>query len=198
MGIADLTRVTRLSTSLSHNVELAQLHLSLGEIGTALGSLKECLRSDPEHKECKKEYRKIKKIEKSFKEVEDLTGKGKWRQVMPKLEGENGLLAVAEQIDAPALNKQVWGWACRASGQTKKHSAAGHWCGKVLELDGDDFEALYWRGESKMANEDWQGAMADFQKAHQINQHDQRVSSPFSPAPLFLVHSSFQLTKHST
>lgn len=118
MGIADLTRASRMgSGNLKTHIQLAKLHLSLGEIATAIGSLRECLRSDPEEKECKKEFRAMKKLDKAFKEVEELVEKNKWRQVMPKLEGDGGLLAVAEGIGAPALQLKVYAWACRASGQ---------------------------------------------------------------------------------
>ncbi|KAJ3039653.1 hypothetical protein HDV00_011997 [Rhizophlyctis rosea] len=183
MGIADLTRASRMgSGNLKTHVRLAKLHLSLGELATAIGSLRECLRSDPEEKECKKEYRAIKKLEKAFKEVDELVEKNKWRQVMPKLEGDTGLLAVAENVGAPALKLKVYAYACQASGQTKKHAQALHWCDKTLELDSENYEALIYRGEARLSKEEYEPAMNDFQKAHNMNQQDSRPIEGYQKA----------------
>jgi tetratricopeptide (TPR) repeat protein len=49
------------------------------------------------------------------------------------------------------------------------------YCSNVLEIDENHIDALCYRGEAKILEEDFEGAVRDFEKAYNVNQQDKRV-----------------------
>ncbi|KAJ3275817.1 hypothetical protein HK104_003831, partial [Borealophlyctis nickersoniae] len=183
MAIGDLTRVTRMQPDrMGPRLQLAQIHMALGEPETALTHVKECLRSDPEHKECKKEFRGIKKLVKAIQKVEVAVQKKKWREAVNLLTAEDGVMAEVEKLGAKELKKKMYEFACQAHAELKKSDKAMHWCSKTLDIDENNLNALIYRAEAKMAAEDYEAAMRDFQKAHELDKQNQRIISGFQKA----------------
>jgi hypothetical protein len=53
----------------------------MGELESAIQSIKECLHNDPDERDCKKLFKKIKNLQKGFSKLDGLGEKRKWRDV---------------------------------------------------------------------------------------------------------------------
>ncbi|TPX63606.1 hypothetical protein SpCBS45565_g06506 [Spizellomyces sp. 'palustris'] len=185
MAIADLTRVTKLDPDNTETyVRLSSLHLSLGEIEAALTNVKDCLRRDPDHKSCKRTFREIKKLDKALKSAQDAIANGAWKSVVSKLtsgDAKSSVVGQVEQLGASA-KKRVYDMMCKSYAEMKDGKNALTWCSKVLDVNGDDVDALIYRAEAKILMEDYEDAMRDYQKASQTSPHDPRIQSGFTKA----------------
>jgi DnaJ family protein C protein 3 len=186
MAIGDLVRITKLKPdSLTALQQLANIHLSLGEPEEALTHIKECLRVDPEQKECKATFRRLKKLEKALKQAKEAIEGHKWAkcmEILGKPGGSKGLIDEIAAMDSPRLLAQVYGMACSAQFGIKKDTDALVYCNKLLELDENNVEGLANRGDIHMEQEDYEAAMRDFQKAHQVDNQNRRVVEGFNKA----------------
>ncbi|TPX57895.1 hypothetical protein PhCBS80983_g03487 [Powellomyces hirtus] len=171
MAIADLTRITQIEPdNTGILMQLAQLHLEIGELTGALTNVKECLRLDQDHKECKKVFRQVKKLEKSIKAAEDALNSRKYRAAIKKLnEQQPTVIAQVEAYGAQAttLRKRIYDILCKAHAEAKDAANTVQWCGKVIEIDGENVDALVYRAEARMDMEMYEDAMRDFQAASQ-------------------------------
>ncbi|KAJ3083276.1 DnaJ sub C member 3 [Quaeritorhiza haematococci] len=163
-------------------LKLSNLHVKLGEPTQALSSVRECLKYDPEHKQCKKTFKEIKKLDKSLKKMEEMSERRKWKDVLGVLQGNKGLIAEVEKLGAKPLLKTLYEKMCQSFAELKEHDKSVTWCSKTLELDSQNLEALLYRAQSKMAQEEYEEAMRDYQKAHEINQNDSRASEGYQRA----------------
>ena len=103
--------------SIPSYLQLSRLKLSLGELSSALQSLKDCLRLDPDQKECKKEYRVLKKLDKELGVLEKDVGLGKWLTARDWIIGQNGLLkrldGALKGDEGGPLKGRVYSHACK-------------------------------------------------------------------------------------
>ncbi|KAJ3153518.1 DnaJ sub C member 3 [Geranomyces variabilis] len=186
MAIADLSRVAQIeSNSIPTLMQLAQLHLDIGELSGALTNAKDCLRLDQDQKECKKTFRTVKQLEKAIKAAEDVLAKQLWKVAINKLEAAKPpLVAQVEAFgpEAKELRKRVYSIICKAHGEMKDNKNTLLWCGKILEIDGENVDALVYRGEAKMDMELYEDAMRDFAAASQHGGQSQRIQQLHSKA----------------
>ncbi|KAJ3331765.1 DnaJ sub C member 3 [Blyttiomyces sp. JEL0837] len=183
MAVADFSRMMKIqpdNTSLLKR--LAELHLSLGEISETVHSLKECLKQDPDHKGCKKLFREVKKLDKSLKSLDALVEGGQWPSVIKALEGDNGLIKQVEVIGSKKLREKTYSTACKASTEMKDAAKGIKWCSKALELDEGNVDALCNRAENRIANEEYDEALRDYEKAHNLDQNNRRVHEGYHRA----------------
>ncbi|KAJ3013858.1 DnaJ sub C member 3 [Thoreauomyces humboldtii] len=185
MAIADLTRITKIEPdNTAILMQLARLHLEIGELDGALADVKECLRLDLDHKECKKTFRTVKKLDKAIKAAEEALNKRRYKTAVDKLKvGEPSVISQVEALgpQATGLVQHVYGIMCQAYGENKDNKNVLTWCGKVIDLNGENVDALVYRAEAKLAMEEYEDAMRDFQTASQHG-NSQRIQQGHSKA----------------
>ncbi|KAI8800330.1 hypothetical protein BJ742DRAFT_686223 [Cladochytrium replicatum] len=182
MAIGDFKRIQKLQPdSLEALQQLSTLHLGLGEVSESLEAAKDCLKQDPEHKACKVAFRLVKKLDKAITKMEEHLSSGRWAEAVKLLlkpSQEEGLMGEANKINSSQLNLRMFGAACKAFGEVKSMN----WCTKTLELNDQSFDAYLYRAEAKVATEEYDAAMHDFQKAHELNRQDARASEGYHKA----------------
>ncbi|KAJ3122808.1 DnaJ sub C member 3 [Nowakowskiella sp. JEL0407] len=188
MAISDYRRATKINLSPELLHSLSFLHLKIGEPTECVTTLKECLKLDPEHKLCKKTFRRVKKLEKALKKLEENVQANKFATVLKSLglgasaeKPADDILKEVTELESPKLQIKVLGAACKAFGELKKKEAMDY-CSKVLALDGDNIDALLYRAEAKVEAEEYDEALRDFQKAHDLDQSNQRVIQGYQRA----------------
>nr|KAJ3412098.1 DnaJ sub C member 3 [Polyrhizophydium stewartii] len=186
-AISDFKRCVKIKPdSISLYIKLADLHLSLGEVSDSLSNSKECLRLDPDQRECKKQFRRTKRIEKALNTMESNAARGRWRDTLDILFGDQDIMAEVEGIGAASLKTKTYAYACRGYGATKKDVEAIDWCTKALDLDGNDLEVLLARAQAFTNKADYKEAMGDYQRAHEQNRQDPRSSEGYNRAQKLL------------
>ncbi|KAI9096875.1 hypothetical protein DFS34DRAFT_659853, partial [Phlyctochytrium arcticum] len=193
MAIADLTRVSRLdSDNTDILLRISDLHIAIGELDSAISSVKECLRLDPDHKECKTSFRKLRKLQKVVQSADMAAQKRAWQDVIKHLTESKAGQSFVKSIEpfGNVVKLHAWNLLCQAYAEEKQASEAEKWCSKVLEVAEDNIDALIYRAQAKIANEDYEGAMRDYQKASQHAPNDQRIQTGYSKAQRLLKQSS--------
>ncbi|RKO90819.1 hypothetical protein BDK51DRAFT_15330, partial [Blyttiomyces helicus] len=188
MAIGDLSRAAKIKPdSAATLLQLSRLHLSLGEMPASVQNVKECLRVDPDHKECKRQFRAVKKLDKALTKADEDAEKGKWRDLIGKLVGEGALIGEVDTLGAKPLKKRVYDLACRAYSEVRIHNDNTLvWCTKTLELDSANIDALINRAEAKINKEEFEDAVRDYQKAHELDERNQRIIQGYNRAQRLL------------
>ncbi|CAG8516193.1 9066_t:CDS:2 [Scutellospora calospora] len=185
-------------------------YFSLYNPEQASQNLKQCLRYDPENKECKILHRFIKKIEKEVERViNDIDGH-RWKKAISKLleqpnkeqsnkestnkglinEIEEELQTLNEGRQRNELLVKLYGWTCKAYKELKDVKNSLKWCDKTLKLDENNVEALINRAEILIEEEDYEGALNDYKKAHDLTQGlDNRTKQGYQKADRLLKQS---------
>ncbi|CAG8452086.1 9365_t:CDS:2 [Acaulospora colombiana] len=191
-AVRDLSVASQLKPDDSNMlIRLCRLnYFSLYNPEQARNNLKQCLRYDPEQKLCKNLHRLIKKIEKKINKVSlDIEGKG-WQTAINKLLGlggsnkgqglvpevENELKNIKEGLQKKELLVKLYGWTCKSYQELKDGQKAIKWCSDTLNMDENSVEALISRAEAYVIIEDYEAALKDYTKAHELTQgQDKRV-----------------------
>ncbi|CAB4400910.1 uncharacterized protein OCT59_022938 [Rhizophagus irregularis] len=157
--------------------------------------IKQCIKNDPENKVCKNLKRKIKQFEDKVSKISnDIEGQ-RFLASVKKLIGAKESKGLINEVDEELktlsegnkkseLLMKLYAWACKAYAETKdKSKEAVKWCSETLKLDENNVEALINRGEVYLVEENYEGAIEDFKKAHDLTQgQDSRASKGFQKA----------------
>ncbi|CDS03904.1 hypothetical protein LRAMOSA06859 [Lichtheimia ramosa] len=184
----DLTRAAYLVPSDPDTlVLLAKINFfSLGESASALSQLKQCLHYDPEQKQCKKLFRQIKKIDKELNKAQDDFNAKRYATASNKILGTSRASGIIQELDEPfnALEKELnaegkmpkrlhltcYDMACRIQGENRKDTdKIQKWCSAVLEMDQDNVDALMYRGEVYLKQNEFEQAVRDLEKANELS-----------------------------
>ncbi|KAF0388479.1 TPR-like protein [Gigaspora margarita] len=201
-GVRDLSSASQLipeDPALSMRLCLLN-YFSLYNPKQALQSLKQCLHYDPENKECKTLHRFIKKIEKEVERVNNDIEGHRWKLAINKLlePSTKGLINDVEE-ELQNLNEgrqrnellvKLYGWTCKAYKELKEVKKALKWCDKTLKLDENNVETLINRAEVLLDEEDYEAALNDYKKAHDLTQGlDNRIKQGYAKADRLLKQS---------
>jgi DnaJ family protein C protein 3 len=165
--------------------------------------VKSCLHYDPEDKQCKTLFRFIKRIEKEIKKATELQQQSRYATALNLLIGsksgivneiEEPLKQLETQLEATNLPKglllRVYSLACVIASEGKDSHRAEQWCTATLELNPNHQEALFNRGESKLNDNDFEGAVRDLEKAFEVSgQQDNRIRQQLQRAQQLLRQS---------
>ncbi|KAJ3383960.1 DnaJ sub C member 3 [Lobulomyces angularis] len=179
-------------------LQLSKVRLSLGETGDAITSLKECLKFDIDHKECKKSFKELKKFDKEFNKVQETFKKNMFRSVLKLIEGEGdsveqkkktGLIYKVKELNIGGNKlKSLLELVCRSkfgvSNSNDEDTLKS--CQEVLNLDADNVEALIIKADISMKNENYEEAMRDYKKAHEVSGGDHRAQEGYNKAQRLL------------
>eukprot|EP00299_Pterocystis_sp_00344_P018302 c9144_g1_i1.p1 GENE.c9144_g1_i1~~c9144_g1_i1.p1 ORF type:complete len:616 (+),score=134.83 c9144_g1_i1:63-1910(+) len=139
----------------------------VGNLDMALNHLKEALRLDPDHVRCKKAFKRLRKLQGLVSEADDLVNK---RQSQQAVDLWNQILATKPPR---SFEKNTLFKLCREYNKMKKFKEAADLCSKVLEIDNNHLDALLERGDARVALEDYDKAIRDFETA--FNTRDGRT-----------------------
>lgn len=195
MACGDLTRIAQLHPDdTAILTRLAKLQIThLGEPASAQQTLKQCLHQDPEQKDCKRLFRELKKLDKSIGRVDFRVAGNDWKGVVGLLLGDGevggGIVEEAERVGSLDHRRRIYAAACNAYIELKDATKALQWCSKALEVNPENSDALCGRAEAYLLSEDFEEAVRDYEKAHNINQQDRRVNEGFQKAQRLLAAS---------
>lgn len=155
---------------------MSELQTKLGEIESSISSLKSCLHFDPEYKPCSKRFKRLKKLKKSIEKAEKLINSGKLRNSLEsegfdiKKTNKNGVLNLLEELNVGGeMRTKCHVMICNVYHKLKRWDSAVEWCTQVLEKHPDDVEVLGNRAEAFMGQEEYDRALADFNKAREVS-----------------------------
>ncbi|XP_076043654.1 dnaJ homolog subfamily C member P58IPK [Oratosquilla oratoria] len=169
-AITDLRTVTKLTQDNTQGfLRLSSLYYMVGDIEQSLAEIRECLKLDPDHKECFTFYKKVKKVNKLLgdaqehvnnKEYEDCASKA--RKVLKEEKNE-------AEVEFLAHDK-----LCQCELHTGDLSSAMESCNKAIGIK-EEARLFCDRAEVHIADEMFDEALADFQKALQIDENFHRA-----------------------
>ncbi|CAG8438256.1 580_t:CDS:2 [Ambispora leptoticha] len=193
-GVRDLTQTSKLNPSDAELLmRLSKInYFALYQPEQSLTAIKQCIHYDPEHKECKRILRRIKQLEKSVSRVENDMEGHRWQLAIDKLFGSGsekgpGLInEIKEEHDnlkegrsSEKLFIKLDGLSCKAYQELKNGHKAIKWCSSTLNLDPENLDALINRAEAYILIEDYEAAIRDYTKAHEIDGRDERVKKGY-------------------
>lgn len=183
-------------------LQVASLNFfSLYEPDRALTQVKSCVHYDPDDKQCKGLFRFIKRIEKEIKKSIDSREQQRYATALNALIGTSGIIheinGPLEQLEVTMETKlpnrlalKVYSLACVIAAESKDINKAEKWCAATLEIDPNHQEALFSRGELKLNQNDFEGAVIDLEKAFEASgQQDSRIRQSLQRAQQLLRQS---------
>ncbi|GFT71640.1 dnaJ homolog subfamily C member 3 [Nephila pilipes] len=170
-AISDLRGILKSQTdSQLRYLKLSELYYEIGDTEESLNAIRECLRFDPDHKGCFTHYKYVKKIAGHLKAIEDFMNEGNYVDCIARAEKAIPLETKVHRIMYILRAKH-----CKCLNKAGKSNEAVTACTDALKIDPDDLHVLCERGDAHIANENYDDAIHDFQKASNINDHSQRA-----------------------
>ncbi|XP_077987688.1 dnaJ homolog subfamily C member 3-like [Glandiceps talaboti] len=164
-------------------LKLSTLHYGLGDLEEALISVRECLKLDPDHKECFPHYKKAKKLNKQFESAQEYMNQGSYDDAIDKLTA-----TMKTEDKVPEFIERAKQKICTCHSKNKNAKEAIEICSEILESNEEDLDALIDRAEAFIANEQYEEAVNDYQKAKNI-EDNQRTKEGYDRAQKLLKQS---------
>eukprot|EP00467_Chlorarachnion_reptans_P004254 CAMPEP_0114517820 /NCGR_PEP_ID=MMETSP0109-20121206/18105_1 /TAXON_ID=29199 /ORGANISM="Chlorarachnion reptans, Strain CCCM449" /LENGTH=498 /DNA_ID=CAMNT_0001698381 /DNA_START=405 /DNA_END=1901 /DNA_ORIENTATION=- len=148
-----------------------QTYYMLGDTEVAVNHFKEGLRSDPSNKKLKKLYRDVKKVLKRIQAGENYMGENKHKEAADEF-------AAALELDPnhPANKPMLLEKRCNALVKAEEGSAAVEACQTALSFSPDDVNLRCLLGDARIANEEYEEAVREFERARQQEPNNRRVA----------------------
>jgi DnaJ family protein C protein 3 len=145
-------------------LRISELLYSMGDADDSLINIRECLKLDADHKECHIHYIKVKKLAKQLESIRDAISQSQWNDCLDKA---NQILKLSSDPLSHAFIYRAHSSICtcmsRGKSATKETIAT---CTSVLDTyHVSDAEVLVSRAEAYILNEEFELALADFQRA---------------------------------
>lgn len=159
-AIHDMKHAAKLSSDNTELLfEMSELEYKVADVRDSLGSIRECLKLNPDHKKCYTSYKSLKKIVKSLDSMKASIEQQEWTKC---LETGEKLLKKNEEIP---IRMNIFRLMCQCNREDGNLGEAIQQCTRVLEFDDSDVETLIQRAEAYMADEEYDMAIADYEKA---------------------------------
>lgn len=168
-AIADLRVTTKLiKDDTAGFLRLSKLYYKNGDVDQGLSEIRECLKLDPDHKECFTFYKKVKKVAKVVGNLQEYTNNKEWEECVTSA---NKILK--EEKDEPKVRFIGFDKLCQCQVYSDI-SGAINACNAAIEIH-EEARTYCDRAEAYLKDEMWDEALADFQKAHQLDEHLSRA-----------------------
>eukprot|EP00301_Raphidiophrys_heterophryoidea_P023699 c7484_g1_i1.p1 GENE.c7484_g1_i1~~c7484_g1_i1.p1 ORF type:complete len:627 (-),score=138.78 c7484_g1_i1:446-2326(-) len=166
--LSEMTGIIKRDSSNVHALMLrGKAYLLLGNLDAAINHFKEGLRLDPDNTRCKKEFKRIRKLQAVNTEAEEHALHNRAQEAMVAWQN---LLA----LNPPSnLKKNVHMRMCQSCNKFKLYKQAETHCTSVIDMDNHNVDALVERGDARVALEDYDKAVRDFELA--FNQQNGRT-----------------------
>lgn len=150
------------------------------DLDSALAHFNRGLQSDPDHKTLKKHYKHVRKV----KKLMDKRHKAhEARAYQDAVDYCDTILELAKDTHY-LLEMDQRLHKCRALNELEKGKEALIQCNIVVENEPHNLEAWMQRGEAKIHLEDFDGAIADYEKAVELNQNSREAKDGLNRAKL--------------
>jgi DnaJ family protein C protein 3 len=144
-------------------LKLTELHYAMGEAEQALNDVRECLRLDADHKKCSDHYKNLRKLTKSMERMRKAHDEQRWDECV------SAAVAVINQDPSVHVYKQKGqSFVCSCQSKAKNVKEAVEACSELLKVNANDADALYYRAQVYIVDEQLDKAQPDCQKAHEI------------------------------
>jgi len=184
-AIGDVRAIAKLTNDNTNAyLKLAQLHYIMGEEEESLKEIRECLKLDQDHKDCHTHYKKVKKLVKQLNQAQDFINEGVYGEAVSKLKAALKTESSEEKI---VLKIQSRLCLCNKQGGFVEDCLST--CTTVLERESQDIEALVNRAECLILNEDFEGAIKDYQTAQGIHTDSKHIKEGLHRAEKLLKQS---------
>lgn len=148
-------------------LKISQLLYAIGDADDSLSNIRECLKLDPDHKECHQHYTKVKKLAKQLETIRDAISQSRWNDCLEKA---NQVMKLSSDPSSSAFVIRAHTSLCTCMSRGKSPAKDTiKTCTDVIEkYHVSDAELLVSRAEAHILNEDYEAALNDYQKAHEI------------------------------
>ncbi|XP_054159835.1 dnaJ homolog subfamily C member 3-like [Oppia nitens] len=170
-AISDLRATTKMrSDNTDGYLKISKLHYDLGEADESLNTIRECLKLDPDHKLCFNHYKKVKKLAAQVKTMNEFALEGQYNDCSDKAK-----LALKTESENPNMIHMIKSKMCHCLTKGGDANEAITVCSEALKLYPEDVNVLCDRADAYLNNEDYERALNDFKRAHQIDEHSSRA-----------------------
>nr|XP_032836449.1 dnaJ homolog subfamily C member 3-like [Petromyzon marinus] len=185
-AIQDLKPTTKLrNDNTAAHLRISRLHYSLGEQDDSLAEIRECLKLDPDHQECFAHYRKVKKLCRQLEAAESLIAESRYEEAVAKLEAVKSTEASVAVYGVRADER-----ICHCLSKSEERTVdAVRVCSLVLDRDPDNVNALRDRAEAHIASEQYEEAVADYERARGVDENAPGVREGLEKAQKLLKQS---------
>uniref|UniRef100_UPI00358E80AF dnaJ homolog subfamily C member 3-like n=1 Tax=Myxine glutinosa TaxID=7769 RepID=UPI00358E80AF len=164
-AVTELRAAGKLRPEPSTYLRASRLLYSTGELQDALNEVRECLRLDPDHRECFQLYKQAKRLGKQFDDGEKLLESGSYDAAVEKFEAS---MQTEPSIMTYTIRAKLR--ICHCHLKNSQVSEAVLVCSEVLKHDPRNVEALCDRAEAHILNDEFGEAVADYERARDIDE----------------------------
>ena len=177
-AISDLLVTTKMKPDNTKGIlKLSQLYYALGEPEESLVSIRECLKLDQDHKGCFAHYKRVKKVAAHVASMNEHAKESKWQEC---IDSANSALKHESKVNN--IVHLIKAKKCHCSSRTNDAANAIKFCTQALDLKPDDVNVLCDRADAHVNAEEFEEAIKDYQKAHQLDQHNSRAEDGIKKA----------------
>ncbi|CAF3383343.1 unnamed protein product [Rotaria socialis] len=147
--------------------QISQLFYSIGDADDSLTNIRECLKLDPDHKDCHSHYIKVKKLAKQLEIINDATSQSRWNDCIEKA---REILKLSSDPLSSVFVFRAHSSLCTCMSRGKFPATETiKICTEVLDTyHVSDAEILVSRAEAYVLHENYEAALADYKRAHEI------------------------------
>ncbi|CAF3342226.1 unnamed protein product [Rotaria sp. Silwood1] len=147
-------------------LKISQLLYTMGDADDSLTNIRECLKLDADHKECHSHYIKVKKLAKQLESIRDAISQSNWQECLDKA---NQILKLSSDSSSHTFIYRAHSSLCTCMSKGKSPAKDTiKKCTEVLDTyHVSDVEILISRAEAYILNEEYELALADYQRAHE-------------------------------
>ncbi|CAF2982079.1 unnamed protein product, partial [Rotaria sp. Silwood2] len=147
-------------------LKISQLLYLMGDADDSLTNIRECLKLDPDHKECHTHYTKVKKLAKQLEIIRDAISQSNWNECIEKA---RQILKLSSDSSSSIFVYRAHSSLCTCMSRGKFPAIDTiKICTEILDAyHTSDAEILVSRAEAYILNENYEAALADFQRAHE-------------------------------
>eukprot|EP00118_Oscarella_pearsei_P025792 m.308782 g.308782 ORF g.308782 m.308782 type:complete len:487 (+) comp44778_c0_seq1:54-1514(+) len=184
-AMGDMRSITKLvSDPTEAHFKLSDLHYQMGELDEGLREVRECLKLDPDHKLCYPHYKTLKKLDKQLKGGHEAVEGGSFDDCLLKY---RAALKTEPNLHHYVLLAKTQ--ICHCLYKLGEHDEAFTACTEAMEADEYNIDALCDRAEIYLIREQYDEAIADYQKARQVEGHPRKVDEGLDRAQKLLKQS---------
>jgi DnaJ family protein C protein 3 len=132
--------------------------------------VRECLKLDPDHKKCSDFYKRLRKLTKHLENMRNSHDQGQFDECI-----KSAQQVVNHDANAPNFIQKGKSFICICNAKGKHSKVAIDACTDYLKDNANDAEALYYRGQAYIDDEQLEKAQADCHRSNEI-ENSQRAA----------------------
>lgn len=159
-AIHDFKHASKLSSDNTDLLyDMSVLEYEVGDIRDSLATIRECLKLNPDHKKCYSFYKSLRKVVKALDSMKNSIEQQQWTVCL-----EAGSRLLQSNADV-SVKINVYRLTSQCNREEGNIGEAIEECNQILEFDDSDVDTLIQRAEAYMVDEEYDLAIADYEKA---------------------------------